>query len=236
MKGFRLQVLVYSLLFLLLSTVICTLYPTLAADSTPSADIKIKLEELKKEIASKAAQLKQVIDQKLKDKAYVGKIKLKSDTSLTLATDYGPKIVNINQDTNFDSKVKKQNYGAKSISEEDYIAALGDVDENGVLTAREVVLLPISNLQPKTYLWGQIAAISDKLMTLKDRSFKNVAASLMDSTDVKLGNFVILTGSIGKNNFFDTDFVYVIPQGVILKPKKLATPSAQTATSSDKRR
>lgn len=211
-----------------------TLYTTtaIAVDSTPSADIKIKLDELKKEIASKAAKLKQLIDQKLKDRAYVGKIKTKSDTSLTLATDNGPKIININQDTNFKSKVKKQIYAAKLITEEDYIAALGDVDENGVLTARQIVLLPKIEEQSKTYLWGQVAAISDKLVTLKDRSFKNMAASLLESTNMKLGNFVILTGSQNKNNLFETDFVYVIPQGGILKPKKIATPAAQVSSPS----
>ncbi|EKD65299.1 MAG: hypothetical protein ACD_50C00131G0001, partial [uncultured bacterium] len=36
-----------------------------AANSTPSADIKAKLEELKKEIASKAAKLKQEIGRRL---------------------------------------------------------------------------------------------------------------------------------------------------------------------------
>ncbi|OGE25098.1 hypothetical protein A3C26_02040 [Candidatus Daviesbacteria bacterium RIFCSPHIGHO2_02_FULL_39_12] len=213
-----------------------TLYTAtaIAADSTPSAEVKIKLEELKKEIASKAAKLKEVIDQKLKDKAYVGQVKLKSETALTLATDYGPRIVNINQDTNFASKVKKKNFSAKVIFEEDYIAALGDVDENGVLTAREVILLPTDDSRPKTYLWGQIAAISDKIITLKDRSFKNMAVSLPDSADFKIGNFIILTGSFGKNNFFETDFTYIIPQGGILKPKRFATPSAQTSSPAAK--
>lgn len=213
-----------------------TLYTTtaVAVDSTPSADIKIKLDELKKEIASKAAQLKQAVNLKLKDKTYIGQIKTKTETDITLATDYGPKIVNINQDTNFDSNIKKKKYSAKLISEEDHVAALGDVDENGVLTARKVVLLPTTDSRPKTYLWGQIAAVSDKLLTIRDRNFKNIAASLQNSTTVKMGDFVILTGSLNKNNFFDTDFVYIIPQGGILKPKKIATPSARIASPSAK--
>lgn len=226
---YELRIMVFFVLSIILTSLFIP-HIIFAVDSTPSADIKIKLDELKKEIASKAAELKQLIDQKLKDRAYVGKIKTKSDTSLTLATDNGPKIVNINQDANFESKVKKQIYAAKLMTEEDYIAALGDVDENGVLTARQIVLLPKTEEQSKTYLWGQVAAISDKLVTLKDRSFKNMAASLIDSADVKIGNFVILTGSLGKNNFFDTDFVYVIPQGGILKPKKIATPAAQISS------
>ena len=216
----------------------------LAAGSTPSAEIKSKLEELKKEIASKAAKLKQEINRKLKDKAYVGLIKLSSETSLTLAAFSGPKIVSINQDTVFESKqslpskdVKlksKKKFSQESLSDEDYVAALGDIDETGVLTAKKIILLPTPNSQLKTYLWGQVISISDKLITLKDKNFKNVAASLPLKSKIKLNDFVILTGSIDKNDIFDTGFIYVIPQGGIIKPKKVATPSAQTATKSAK--
>ncbi len=227
MKGFRLQVIVYSILFLLF-TVTCTLSTIRAADSTPSADIKAKLDELKKEIASKAAKLKQEVDRKLKDKAYVGKVKSKSETSLTLAARSGPKIVSINQDTIFESQIKsKTKFSQKTISQEDYVAALGDIDETEVLTAKKVILLPQPD-QEKTFLWGQIISISDKLITIKDRDLKNVAATLPTS-DVKLNDFVILTGTVSKNDIFNTDFVFVAGGGVI-KPKKIATPSAQVSS------
>lgn len=198
-----------------------------AADSTPSADIKLKLEELKKEIASKAAKLKESVDRKLKNKAYVGEIKSKSDTTLTLAAESGPKIVNINQDTVFESKIKsRQKNLLNNISTEDYIAVLGDSDETGVLTAKKIILLKPANLKPKTYLWGQIISISDQLATLKNNEFRNIAVSLPTEPAVKLNDFVILTGTKNKNNVFDAEFVYVIPQGAILKPKKLVYPEA----------
>lgn len=202
---------------------------SLATDSTPSADIKSKLEELQKEIASKAAKLKQEVNKKLKDKAYAGAVKTKSQSSLTLTSKKGPKIVSLNQDTLLPKK---------KIAEKDYIAALGDIDETGVLIARKVILLPTPNSQPKTFLWGQIAAISDKLVTLKDKGLKSQAVSIADSSEIRVGNFVILTGSFGKNDIFKADFVYVIPQGGFIKPKKVfhpaptgagATPSAKNS-------
>ncbi|MDP3733036.1 MAG: hypothetical protein Q8Q91_00700, partial [Candidatus Daviesbacteria bacterium] len=80
--------------------------PVRAADSTPSADIKSKLEELKKEIASKAAKLKNEISRKLINKAYIGTVENKQSfsanktaTEITLVTKTGAKIVTINQDT-----------------------------------------------------------------------------------------------------------------------------------------
>ncbi len=200
--------------------------PAIAADSTPSADIKSKLEELKKEIASKAAVLKQEVDKKLTNKAYIGKIKTKSATAITLASKNSPRIVNINQDTEFVSQVKGKKYSQKLMSQEDYIAALGDIDENQVLTAKKIILLPTTNYQLPTHLWGQIAAISDKLVTLKDRNLKNISVSLPNQKAIKQNDFVILTGVKNKNEIFEAEFVYVIPQGGILKLKKTATPSA----------
>ncbi len=218
-------------------TIIFTSFPLSlahAADSTPSADIKAKLEELKKQIASKAAKLKQEVTSKLKDRAYIGKVKSRSETSITLATKNGPKIVNINQDTIFESNVKNlpdgrqgKKYSSKTITEEDYLATLGDVDETGVLTAKKVILLLPPPSQTKTFLWGQIISKSDKLVTLKDKDGKNIAVSLPTSFTVKALDYVILTGSKGENDIFDAEFVYIIPQGSVIKPKKTASPSAQ---------
>ena len=225
-----------SFCILLFTFLILSLQPIYALESTPSADIKSKLEELKKEIASKAAQLKQEVGRKLKDKTYAGKVKSKSDNSLTLAAPSGPKIVSINQDTVFESLIKsKQKLSQKSISLEDNVAALGDADETGVLIARKIVLLPNAKSEkPKTFLWGQIVSTSDKLVTLKDKNSKNITARLPASSKAKINDTVILTGSMDENDIFDTGFVYVMSQGVNLKPKKTATPSAKVASPSAK--
>lgn len=200
--------------------------PSFAAESTPSADIKSKLEELKKAIASKAAKLKGEVNRKLNNKAYVGEVKTKSPTSLTLASSSGPKLININQDTVFESKVKGKKFSQKALAEEDYIAALGDVDETGVLTAKKIILLSQPKPSTKTYIWGQIVSVSDKLSTLKDRTLKNIAVYIPSGTNVKLNEFIIATGEKNENDIFEAEFVYVIPKGGILKPKKVATPSA----------
>lgn len=178
-----------------------------AADGTPSADIRFKLKELQKEIASKAAKLKQEINSKLTDKAYVGTVKTKGSSSITLASNGGPKIVSLNQDTILPKKM---------IVQEDYLAALGDVDETGVLTAKKVILLPQPKagqpLAEKSYLWGQIISISGKLATLKDKDLKSVAVSLPTDSKVKLNDFVIVTGIKGKNDIFNAGFIFSIPQ------------------------
>ena len=209
--------------------------PAYAAESSPSADIASKLKEFQKKAASKAAQLKDLISKKLQNKAFIGSIQSQSGNSLTIAAESGPKIVSLNEDTLFESNVKsKQKFSRKNLTSGDYIAALGDADETGVLTAKKIILLPPTNQQPKTYLWGQVISMSDQLVTLRDKDFKNIAASLPESSKFKLNDFVILTGSFNKNNIFDAGFVFVKPQGATLKPKKVATPSAQVTTPSAK--
>lgn len=197
-----------------------------ATDSTPSSDIAARLKEFQQAAASKAAQLKELMSKKLQNKVFAGTIQSRSDDSLTLATRSGPRIVSLSQDTVFESKVKlKQKFSSKNMSTGDYIAALGDADETGVLTAKKVILLPIKNYELKTYLWGQIISVSEDLATLRDKDFKNVAVSISKSSKFRLNDVVILTGGFDKNNIFTAGFAYVIPESGIIKPKK-ATSSA----------
>lgn len=225
------------IIIIFITVIMFVVFPAHASESSPSADIRAKLEELKKAIASKAAKLKQEVNRKLQNKAYVGKVKSKSANTLTLKTKTGSKTVSINQDTIFESKIKsKQKFSQTTISEENYIAGLGDVDETASLTARKVILLPTPNSKQhatpsgsKTYLWGQVVSISDDLITLKGKDSTNVAVSPSTDAKVKVLDLVILTGNFGKNDIFEAGFVYIIPQSGILKPKK-ATSSAQVST------
>lgn len=176
---------------------------------------------LKQAVASKAAKLKQEINDKLQNKAYVGIIKSMSISSITLASETNTKLVTVNQDTVYEGKRPK---------EENYIAALGDIDETATLTAKKVVLLSldVKSEQAKTYLWGQIISTSDELITLKDKESKILSVSTAKiNTKFKNGDFVIITGYLSKNKILEASFLHIIPQGVILKPKfKESTPSA----------
>lgn len=225
---------VYSLWFIVIVLTIYhlpyTIYPVFAADSTPSADIQTKLKQLETEIASKAANLKQQLNKKLENKAYVGTLKTHSATSLTLASSSGPKLVNLNQDTDFKSNIKsKKAFSADTLADEMYIAALGDIDETQVLTARQIVLLTKPSGAHKSFLWGKVASIDGRLATLLDRTSKTMAISNSSDTDIRVGDFIIATGKMGENDIFEAGFVFVIPQGGTLRPKKTASSSAQVS-------
>lgn len=234
----------FQILFIICNLVFVILFsqPALAQTATPSADLKSKLEELKKEIASKvasrAAKLKQEVNRKLKDKAYIGTIKAKSESSITVDTASGPKMVSFNEDTIFENKKgaavknKKSFVTIDSITQDEYIAALGDSDETGVLIARKIILLPSPDSEPKSFVWGQVISRSDDSYNIKEKTFKNVTATLPTSPKVNLNDFVIITGSQNDEEIFEAEFAYVVSQAAVIKPKKIATPSAKTASPS----
>lgn len=185
----------------------------LAAESSPSADIKAKLEQLKQDIASKAAQLKQEVNKKLQNRAYIGPIKVKSQYSLTLASNSGPKLVTINQDTNFESKVKKvKSYSFKNLTDGDFVATLGDIDDVQVLTAKKVLLLDPPKMATKSAVWGQIVSIIDDNLTIKNREKKSIYidASKADQPKFKLNDFVIVSGTEDKENSIKASFIHVL--------------------------
>lgn len=224
--------------------------PALALDSTPSADIKAKLKALEAEIASKAAQLKSEINKKLQNKAFVGAVTEKNDKTIFLDAKGKAKKILVNQDTVFGNNQKKtKGYSLKLLDKNDYISALGDIDDTGTLVAKKVILLDTPEKPSKKVIWGQIVAISDQIITLKDRDSNNLALSINSETDLKSedsditlsklkpGSFIIAVGILNKNNIIKADFINLLQNGVILKPKKSSSPSAtinQEAGSSGK--
>lgn len=172
-----------------------------AAESSPSADIKSKLEELKKEIASKAAKLKEVVSQKLTNKAYIGTLESQATASATLLTKSGAKILSLNKDT----------VRPKKLSPGDRLAALGDLDDTGVLNAKKILLVPKAS-PLKSHLWGQIVSRSGNLLILKDKNFNthNVSMAKTSTKEAKINKFAIVSG-LSKDEVFEASFMYVIP-------------------------
>lgn len=138
--------------------------PASAAESTPSSDIKLKLKALQEEIASKAAKFKEEIKKKLQNKAFVGFVKSKSKNTLTLATKSGVKMVTVNDFTSFEGKGVKNLSHLKS---DDFLATLGDVDDNDVLTAKKIVKLSPPPKITTTVLFGKVVSVEENTVIIR---------------------------------------------------------------------
>lgn len=224
------------------------LSPVRANESTPSSEtsIKSKLEALKAEIASKAAKYKQEVSQKLQNKAYVGTVKTISEQTLMLDSPAGLKTVNINQDTIYESSLSKK-YSFRNIEKNDLIAALGDIDDTNVLTAKKIVDLPTQTKTSKTIIWGQVLELSSKII-IKTKDNKKLTIVVDSNTtyqksdkeitfeNIRLNDIIIIVGIVDKSENLSAKFIYVTPQGVVIKPKAIATSSSQVATPAAKKK
>lgn len=227
--------------FLLLQTINYNLQPIYAVDSSQSAsgsaDIKSKLKALQEEIASRAANMKTEVAKKLQNKAYIGQIKDKNSTSITLENNRN---VNINEFTEY--VVKSKTYtggdGFKNIALGNSIAALGDIDDKGILTAKRIIKLgaPIPPL--KKIIHGIVISISGGKATLKNIQGEQYSIAFDKKTDYQMGKsdgklddirmntwLIVVAEPLTGSDILQAKFVYIFPYALKTKPKP-STPSA----------
>lgn len=218
-------------LFITLYIIHYTLYirPTAALEpaqpATFSSELKLKIKALQDEIASKAAQLKNEVSRRMQNRAYIGFIKAKSDTSLTVATTGKTRLVSLNEYTEYTSNVKsKTKFNAKTLAVEDYVAVLGDVDDNEVLTAKKVIKLAPPQKKEKQLILGQVISLSDQNLNLQTKDGQRLLITVDKKTnyqagklkgklnDVQLNQQIIVVGE-GSTNTLQARFIYILPGG-----------------------
>lgn len=227
------------LIFLIFNSIF--LIPTaLAADSSPSADIKEKLKVLQDEIASRAANIKNEVSKKLLNKAYNGIIKTKDPTKLTISLKSGTGNININEFTEYIIKSKSLvgDQGLKNLSVSDPIVALGDVDDQGVLTAKRIIKLSKPQFAKKV-IHGALISVSKDSAVLKTIQGDQFSIIFDKNTDYQLGKSDSSFSDIKVNRWIiavteETDsqtqlakFVYIFPSSAIFKVKVSSDSSVQ---------
>lgn len=165
-----------------------TLNPAFATDSSPSASIQSKLKDLQAEIASRAAAIKNEVSKKLLNKAYTGIIKNKGNASLTvnLKTDDGN--INVSEFTEYiiKSKTLIGDNGLKNLNVSDSIAALGDIDDKGALTAKRIIKLTKPVILKKV-IHGSLVSVATASAILKTNQNDQFAIIFDKNTDYQIG-------------------------------------------------
>lgn len=212
-----------------------------AIEATPSGDIKTKLKALQDEIASKAAKLKTEISSKLQNKSYWGIVKSKTDNTITLATRDGSKIISVNQDTLY--SYSKGKLSLKTINTDDFLVALGDIDDTGVLTAKKIIKTSAVEFPNLETNWGIVTNIGENQFTIQTKDGKNIVISIdketnlkfgeaaADLSDIKLKKAVITVGESNKNGV-KARFVYILPYTSLNLKTSLTPTSSPTASPS----
>ena len=161
--------------------------PAYAQQASPSAAVEVKeatppgilnkIEDLKREIASRAADLKSEIDKKTQNKALIGKANVITTDSMTLETKNGSKTIRLSEYTiyqNTSSQKTKKAFTKNDIKTDDQIVCLGDIDEKGIMTAKKVVKVDPIITKKRNFILGTINTNDSKSITLqlKDHSLK----------------------------------------------------------------
>lgn len=230
-----------------------------AEEASPSTIIKQKVEDLKKEIASRAANLKQTVNKRMENKMAAGKVLTSEDGKLTLDGKNSPKVVKFNEYTTFQPSNSKK--GAKlrppkleDFSPGEFLIALGDLDDKNVLVAKKIIESKEVQGQDSGFVWGQIESVKQPVIVIKkkDGGFQPVSTGVKtvyflgteEATiaDAKLGK--TLAGRVlkDKNGQLTAGFIYFIPQAGFAKPEGKTssntansdTPSAKPASPSAK--
>lgn len=236
---------VYLALSLLISCSLVLSIPALAAEATtvssPSADIKQKLKLLQAEIASKAAKLSQTVQKKLENRAYIGSLKSKTGNELTVEVKNEIKVVRFNKFTE-SANLKS---GISSLVRGNFMASLGDIDENGVLIAKKIIKLQTPQASPSSYLWGQVVGKDKHQLVIKGKNGKEITVATDQKTaylmgknkasffDIRDKKPIIAVGSSLNGPVLKARFIYIVPYSANLKPK-VATQSSQASPSSSK--
>ncbi len=233
------KLVIYTLIFSLATFTHYTFPATVfAVDSTQSAktasssSLLEKINLLKQEVASKAAALKPNVNQRLENKFYWGKIISNNLDSISLSTKIGTKFANTNEFTEYATVKGKAT--AKDMRTDDYIVALGDIDDKGNLAAKRVIKIAEPKQDKQTF-WGQVKKITGNNLILKAKKedisvvldpevaffYGNQEAS---SSAMGINSQVIVTGyQTGK--VINSSYVYIIPQGAMISKQLSPIPS-----------
>ncbi len=230
------------LLFLLIALLLPS--PTFAADASPSSALTQKIDLLKQEIASKAAQLKSEINKKLQNRVYTGQISEKTDNKLSIITTKGQKMILVNEYTDYQdqTKTKKTPLSLKLLAKDDYIVALGDIDDKNNLTAKKIIKMEKPKNTNKV-IWGQIQSANNPIITIKGVNSQKINITTTDNTTFSLGNneasfidakinkFLVVSGP-STDDKITANYIYLIPTlGFIRPEKRISTQSATPAAS-----
>ncbi len=219
---------IYSVQFIVILALFFHVPTVSAQESSPSADLKQKIQDLLNEASKQAKLIQQDVNHKLQNRLVAGLVQSSSDTQIILTTDTKNQLVITSNFTDY-------NYGGlqTSINKDNFVVALGDLDDKGNLVAKKIVKRTPPNLPPAQYLWGKVlsASSSGMMVALKDNSQK--ALSINSDTNFKSSpkeNQIIITVAVpGKTGTLLARTIYLIREAPSPTPKV----STQSATQSD---
>ena len=213
-----------------------------AQESSESGSLVQKLNALKEDIASKAAQIKSEINKKVQNRALIGTIIDITSSEMTIQTISSTKTVKYDEFTEIIG-LKNKKIKASDLEADDKIAALGDVDDKNTLVVKRLVYLESLATNSAQLVWGQIQKSSGSVITVKtkDGATENILTTSSTAfflgnneasiSDAKVEKYLTARGTRLKDGSLRARFIYFIPSSGFMKPDKDSSPSASVKAS-----
>ncbi len=217
--------------------------PLYAQESSQSGTLMQKLTDLKNDIASKAAEIKNEVNKKVQNKAFIGSIISISGSEITLQMLDTTKTIKFDEFTKIIG-AKNKEIKIDTLEEGDKIAALGDVDDKNYLVTQQLVYLDNYASNSAQLIWGQIQKSQGSTITIKskDGEIKSLVTNAQTNyflgnneasfADAKVEQHLLARAVPQKDGTLRARFIYFIPAPGFIKPSektstiKSASPSA----------
>ncbi len=228
-----------------------TATPSAKESPSPSASasgslLAQKINELKEKAASKAADFISQVTKKLQNKAYFGVISSIDGSSIKVVFENKDFTISTNEYTGYSSKIKssKKITGIKDFAKGDFISALGDTDDKGVLNAKKIIKSTPIGTESSQLVWGVVQKVSGPTITVKmsnntDQIVTSAVKGLIflgqeeaSLNDIKVGRTIIARGKTSANSGHFSNYIYIIPPSAGAKPEKVVESSKSAVISS----
>ncbi len=155
------------------------------SDDSVSSSVDDKVQGLRDTVKEK---VKEQIDEIKKDnkKGFAGTVDKIADQTLTIQTKDGPVVITTNKETEIINE-EKQTIGLEDIKLEDYLIAMGYLNQEAVLAAKRLVLTPKPDQDNREVAAGIVTDISEngQLVTLKnDNKIKTYTILINSKTEI----------------------------------------------------
>lgn len=217
--------------------------------ATESASLAEKINQIKEQVASKAANFVSQVAKKLQNKAYFGIITSIEGGTVKIALHNNEQIITTNEYTTFSSALKssKKISVLKDLTIGDFVSSLGDVDDKAVLKAKALIKSQNIASDSSRLTWGQVLRVNGGAITIKlpDNTSQTISASNKNPIflgqeeasllDLKIGRTIIARGKQTLSSGLISSYIYIVPQSATSKPEKVPDspkPAIQSASPS----
>ncbi len=195
-------------------------FAPLSGAQTPSPSATAGAQQLRDAVQQKVAQELANLKQAVARKAYVGNISAKSDVSITITNlKNQSRTALVSADTTIKLLAGKDGTPA-DLKVGNFVIAMGDVDSNGVLTAKRLLVINAPAADRREVVFGTVTKALTSSLTVENKNKETWTVRLSSSTkytgntkatDIKVGSKIVAAGSVTADTTLSAGFAHLFP-------------------------